>query len=1247
MSRLTSSTFDALQAHFTAGLSQPSAFHPPQVSQDNDDENTHRTSPLGSDQSQQDMHQNFVNSTTTAQPSFAQAQAQATSHLDPARTSPLSSYLDPLILANDGYRGPRTPSIGGNASGRAASARSNLVSILPKPPFAREPQEAWNSQTNFAGKRKTDDSFIDPRLSKTPRYDYSPFPGTGTTPEQPGQHEAIQQYTYPAPSDAAATAHNSPLPRGYSSSSFDHGPPSRPHNAIGIHRAVLASEMEVDNNLIDSATDALLERQLDLQGKSDEESEPENRRKGPSRYDDEEDDEPQRGRRGRGRARGGRARGIKRGPRKAAEPTGDVKYRIHMASNAYTEGRFDEALEWVEDAIRINAETYRAWTLLASILQEKGDLKGSFTARVFSCHLQPKHVEGWLHCATIGKELRDELPEEAAEFLEQTAICYSAALRADINNREARFERAAIAAERGQIRSAAKDYLYLLEHGDYDVQALRLYAEMTMFLVSTGKRDFYKPGSAIDWYSRAFDHFRADGTDSRHPFEWQDIHVFSRLLAQVEHTKDALYEVKNLARWLLGRSSESFWDDWQDDDREWDIDNARRLGFEEFQEERFPESSYGSGLPLELRTKLAVFRLKLGDLDEAQRHINHLDPEGPNGAHVLSNEPHLVAELASALYESDLREMALRFFEPLLIIPDVLDSAALLAAGRCYLDAGDKRQAEECFGAAIDADESNDEASIDARYELAKMYEAAREEQEAYILVNEAIRLQQAYDEAEEDNEEDDMVEYYGSDDGARYRSAANAARKKRLRIQRARPLKPRAPRRHGLKSLALDDDGNEIRRSRPRRKVFGRTEEVTLEEKRRAEGLTAAWRTIHSTREFVDNDTKTGPSDAFMRAAKELVDDFRSCKGFYSWEKYLTHLGIDEDKQIYVSRNRNLIEMKERLSHNLNPYESNAERQLGERTAVSYRGVSFSEWLDLFLEYAVGLAHYEKFQESYQVCESARDAEVFAKNKEDMFLIHVTWAACALRARDEETCVAAARFLMRDRQFDSDPFRMFAALCRLCPSPASWYASGPVQKYMLRQIKLMDRALVSEGGEDSEEEEAKANGGRVYPSKELDVTLLVLYGHILFVSNSFTYALNYFLRAYSIDPGNQMILLSVGQCYIHYALKRQSENRQYLLVQGFVFLHRYYDLKVASADAAERQEAHYNMARSYHAIGIPHLAAEFYQRVLRDIPGDSEPSVLVNSDLSQEAAYNLQQICWAGGDLEAAKALSERYLTL
>lgn len=97
----------------------------------------------------------------------------------------------------------------------------------------------------------------------------------------------------------------------------------------------------------------------------------------------------------------------------------------------------------------------------------------------------------------------------------------------------------------------------------------------------------------------------------------------------------------------------------------------------------------------------------------------------------------------------------------------------------------------------------------------------------------------------------------------------------------------------------------------------------------------------------------------------------------------------------------------------------------------------------------------------------------------------------------------------MREYQYDTDPFRMFSTLSRLCPSPASWYASGPVQKYMLRQIKLMDRAITAAAGAEDSGDEEGVPSGRVYPSKELDITLLMLYGHILFISNSFTYALS------------------------------------------------------------------------------------------------------------------------------------------
>ena len=141
-------------------------------------------------------------------------------------------------------------------------------------------------------------------------------------------------------------------------------------------------------------------------------------------------------------------------------------------------------------------------------------------------------------------------------------------------------------------------------------------------------------------------------------------------------------------------------------------------------------------------------------------------------------------------------------------------------------------------------------------------------------------------------------------------------------------------------------------------------------------------------------------------------------------------------------------------------------------------------------------------------------------------------------------------------------------------------------------------------------------------------------------------------MRAYAVDPDNLMINLSIGLAYLHYAMKRQAENRQYLLAQGFAFLHKWYRLRLASADvagcSAQRQEAHYNLARCYHALGLTHLAAEYYRRVFReaeDRPAEGDASR--TSDLVREAAYNLQNCCVIGGDTPALQAIAEKWLVL
>lgn len=57
------------------------------------------------------------------------------------------------------------------------------------------------------------------------------------------------------------------------------------------------------------------------------------------------------------------------------------------------------------------------------------------------------------------------------------------------------------------------------------------------------------------------------------------------------------------------------------------------------------------------------------------------------------------------------------------------------------------------------------------------------------------------------------------------------------------------------------------------------------------------------------------------------------------------------------------------------------------------HRGIPFDEWLDIFLEYAISLAHAHEAQEAYAVLHSARDSVVY-KSRENAFLIHVTWGS-------------------------------------------------------------------------------------------------------------------------------------------------------------------------------------------------------------------------------------------------------------
>lgn len=192
--------------------------------------------------------------------------------------------------------------------------------------------------------------------------------------------------------------------------------------------------------------------------------------------------------------------------------------------------------------------------------------------------------------------------------------------------------------------------------------------------------------------------------------------------------------------------------------------------------------------------------------------------------------------------------------------------------------------AEELFLEAIDADEE----IIEARIELANMYEKAKENEEALILTAEAMALREAQNESAtipstRDSQPEEL-----------------SLRGLHKRNQRARDAirKSVLPKRYRAKRLAGPD----------RRKQ---------DEQARALNLSRQYETVKTLKSRMVKGSRKDIQE-WMGASKNLFDDFRSLKRFYSWEKYLHFLQIntrDTSRANLQDSTSELSEMYQRLS--------------------------------------------------------------------------------------------------------------------------------------------------------------------------------------------------------------------------------------------------------------------------------------------------------------------------------------------
>ena len=997
---------------------------------------------------------------------------------------------------------------------------------------------------------------------------------------------------------------------------------------------------------------------------------------------------------GRGIGRG--HKGVKRGLRKAKAPSAEFNALILKANNAFFQERnLEKAIDAVRQAIALNPEVHAAHALLASIYKEQGDLEQHASTLFLGAHANPRQPRVWRSAiAGYTEYLDNPLVSGREDVVDRIVYCYQRLINLNPKDYESMLRRAALEKQRNRPASALRQLQVLLEHLPKSTEVLQLIAEVCL--------DLKQPNIARELYDRCIAFNQNLDTDPI-GFEFSDILTYVELVAEESDPTSAIKTLKSLSRWLLGRVLETYWDDVPIDDREWDAeDYPRRLQVSQFIPGRFPLDAYGYGLPLELRIKLGLLRFKQNETIDPQAlaHFEWLEPEDTEEGAKVFEYHDLFQEVGDRLKEARLYNEALRFYRPLAETGLVLDSSFMLAIGTCSFEMEGSNKAQGYFEKALLADDN----SLEARIWLARICNENGDLEKGSIYAREAITLgrqallkphRRRYERKEQrlerERAENELKKAYKLKFPGIVRQPLKQQR--RAATLAMRPVAPTWNRGEGQsRSYGPDDVIQSVERSdlNPRSLPSGASEFREEQRKRQEVEVKNLFGMLNS----FQHQMRAGDlhaRNAWLDAADSLISVFRSEKVFYPGER-LRFTGYDENAET-ISRRRQRIAMENGANDLLWP---EVEDPIDiKHIPNEYCGIAFDRWLDIFLEFAFILSSMGGAMKKacYETLTHATDCSIWYHSKEALIQIYVCYASCALRLNDSDTMSnVVARWFMTRFQFTSDAYRLFDALSLLWRMPNTSrrnqmqhadFRAGPSQKFLLRQVKAIDYYLpegygadtesgplpnfMRDGGNASRKEGLpklqKGDDGQLASPQEMDIVLLVLYGHILYASGSFHNAIHYFVRAYSLDQKSPMTLLSLALAYCHANFKRQNEDRHGNILQGLAFLGEYRDARLDSVKDCSapvrdivRMEVDFNEARFWHMLGLSGIAAHTYKKALSKEPasqtGNPKSTEEANGersreDFTMETAFALQTIYAVSGDTETARQITEQWLVL
>ncbi|CAN9305734.1 unnamed protein product [Alternaria alternata] len=964
------------------------------------------------------------------------------------------------------------------------------------------------------------------------------------------------------------------------------------------------------------------------------------------------------------RGKPGREKGP-RGPRPVADPGAEWKSLQQQANAKFIARDYEAALVFAQQAIQLNPEIFDAYNIASEIYTEMGREEDSLA--VLLAGAPTKRDPGlWQYIIERIQQLDPEKHPQFTDENKSAAIlpCLNEIILLN-NDYEARSHKLEIEAQLGRSSKCVALGLKMLktrkEQGeDPDTSVLKI---MAMMGTASPKQTRIHLNKLLNSFEEAIDVFTQPDRDPvNNELDWELINIYLDLLDRAGSYEAGVVRLKELARWKQGRRSETFWDKLEDD-CEFDIeDEPRRVTVPPFVR-KSQDATYGSTLPLEIRVKLGLFRLRRSkdDFEEAMRHLEMLEPDNHGPEALIWDYEDLFRIIGDALHATGNDDHALRFYEPLFDKnSNEFNLQSYIGLHTCFKNLGRAERAAEVIPILKKwpAENYDDLAVLAKFFEDQGMWQEAGQRAETIYRDKYGHKLKnlgfQAYDEL--------RVYYYNQRRQARgrYGVRKSTVRRNRKRMQTATGQT-------GEDEDSVDENGNKelpplVAPTERPKKGFFRTKRAKAPKVQAflarlatdfADDLKAAraqHREIVSSFKRLDEIWEAAEErdevavHEVLSITRELIEEFSTFDLFYSNRK--------EDLMTYFRRVTGGDLWKESslmvlavVANNVEDGETDPElRERPDSAPVDFWGIHFDKWCDAFGRYAILLASEGDEEQCFATLDIATQANVFHRSRTYHQQLQLCRLTCALAADNSRQASVATRWLLKEYPFGTGLFRLYGAVNRLCSFPKDSRLALPQRAaYNFRDTKN------SKGGFRN-----NINVEDVDRAKDHDPALFALYGHVLMCGGSYVAALNYYFRAFTISPEDPVLNLSIGVAYVQHAMKRLSENRQYQIQQGLSFVYRYYDLRSKSPHAIHRQEAEYNVGRMWHGLGLVALALPAYERCcalsddVKQEAGDRcQDGNWGYEDFSTDAAFAMQSIYAISGNFEGALDVTEKLLVI